>query len=167
MARARLRRGDRAQDHRGAAHLGCPLHRRDPGRRSVLSPGAPLTLKTRRPDLAPTSDPARCAPVRASSEEPGLYAEAAVDGAGATVWSPAADAARASLTVELGSATRVASVSPDWAVEPASYRVEVSADGRSWQGVGTGVPVRQVRLALRRQAGGELPALRELGVRAE
>lgn len=146
---------------------GAPFTVETPEGRSVLSPGAPLTLKTRRPDLAPTSDPARCAPVRASSEEPGLYAEAAVDGAGATVWSPAANAARASLTVELGSATRVASVSPDWVVEPASYRVEVSADGRSWQGVGTGVPVRQVRLALRRQAGGELPALRELGVRAE
>ncbi|MGA5292484.1 discoidin domain-containing protein [Streptomyces koyangensis] len=146
---------------------GAPFTVETPEGRFVLSPGAPLTLKTRRPDLAPTSDPARCAPVRASSEEPGLYAEAAVDGAGATVWSPAADAARASLTVELGSATRVASVSPDWAVEPASYQVEVSADGRDWQGVGTGVPVRQVRLALRRQAGGELPALRELGVRAE
>lgn len=146
---------------------GAPFTVETPEGRSVLSPGTPLTLKTRRPDLVPTSDPARCAPVRASSEEPGLYAEAAVDGAGATVWSPAADATRATLTAELGSPTRVASVTPDWAAEPASYQVEVSADGRSWQGVGTGVPVRQVRLTLRKEAGGELPALRELGVRVE
>ncbi|UYM26245.1 discoidin domain-containing protein [Streptomyces albus] len=88
--------------------------------------------------MAPTSDPARCAPVRADSEEPGLYAEAAVDGAGATVWSPAADATTATLTAELASPTRIASVTPDWAVEPASYRVEVSADGRSWQGSAPG-----------------------------
>ncbi|RZE62067.1 haloacid dehalogenase [Streptomyces albidoflavus] len=144
---------------------GAPFTVETPEGRSVLSPGVPLTLKTRRPDLAPTSDPARCAPVRADSEEPGLYAEAAVDGAGATVWSPAADAVGARLTAELASPTRVVSVTPEWAVEPASYRVEVSVDGRSWQGVGTGVPVRQVRLVLRRQVGAELPALRELGVR--
>ncbi|MFC7470594.1 discoidin domain-containing protein [Actinomadura keratinilytica] len=146
---------------------GAPFTVETPEGRSTLGSGAPLTLKTRRPDLAPTSDPARCAPVRASSEEPGLYAEAAVDGAGATVWSPAPDATTATLTAELASPTRVASVTPQWAVEPASYQVEVSADGRSWQGVGAGAPVRQVRLTLRREAGGELPALRELGVREE
>ncbi|MEY6569744.1 discoidin domain-containing protein, partial [Streptomyces sp. PGLac3x] len=119
-------------------------------------PAPPPPPNTPPPALAPTADPARCALVRADSEEPGLYAEAAVDGAGATVWSPATDATTATLTAELASPTRITSVTPDWAEEPASYRVEVSPDGRSWQGVGTGVPVRQVRLTLRRGAGGEL-----------
>ncbi|MFD6836825.1 discoidin domain-containing protein [Streptomyces diastaticus] len=146
---------------------GAPFTVETPEGRSTVSAEAPLTLRTRRPDLAPTTDPARCAPVHADSEEPGRYAEAAVDGAGATVWSPAADATTATLTAELVSPARITSVTPDWAQRPASYRVEVSADGRRWQGLGSGAPVRRIRLTLRKAADGELPALRELGARAE
>ncbi|NEE41727.1 haloacid dehalogenase, partial [Streptomyces sp. SID7982] len=138
---------------------GAPFTVETPEGRSTVSAEAPLTLRTRRPDLAPTTDPARCAPVHADSEEPGRYAEAAVDGAGATVWSPAADATTATLTAELVSPARITSVTPDWAQRPASYRVEVSADGRRWQGLGSGAPVRRIRLTLRKAADGELPAL--------
>ncbi|HZJ05350.1 MAG TPA: hypothetical protein VFD59_07755 [Nocardioidaceae bacterium] len=39
-----------------------------------------LPIPTRRPDLTPTTNVARCKPATASSEESGMYAEAAVDG---------------------------------------------------------------------------------------
>ncbi|MFE9019880.1 glycosyl hydrolase family 65 protein [Streptomyces sp. NPDC007808] len=108
-----------------------------------------VILKTRRPDLAPTADRARCRPVTATSAEPGAYAEAAVDGSAATVWSPAAE--RASLTVELGRAVRVGTVRPQWGKRPAAYAVEVSADGRAWHPV-DGSAVRFVRVSVRGEA---------------
>ena len=49
-----------------------------------LGSGGSLSVSTRRPDLAPTTNLARCNPATATSEEPGLYAEAAVDGSEAT-----------------------------------------------------------------------------------
>ncbi|MCM6772824.1 discoidin domain-containing protein [Nocardia sp. CDC159] len=95
-----------------------------------------LELTTRRPDLAPTEDAARCKPAAASSEQPGDYAAAAVDGDTATSWRP--DSARADLTVDLGSEVTVTRVAPRW-TEPApvSSSIVVSTDNRSWSAVVT------------------------------
>ncbi|MEU3054675.1 glycosyl hydrolase family 65 protein [Streptomyces griseus] len=108
-----------------------------------------LTLPTRRPDLTPTADAARCRPVTATSEAPGLYAEAAVDGAPATSWSP--DGATGSLTVDLGARPlRLTSVTPVWSdVPPASHTLETSVDGRFWRPYLAGDTARKVRVTVR------------------
>jgi hypothetical protein len=102
-----------------------------PAGTSVLRGGSPVTVATRRPDLEPTDDVARCKPATATSEETGLYAEAAVDGSDATVWAPTA--ATASLTVDLGARTQVGDVVPTWTDNPpASSRIFTSTDGTHW-----------------------------------
>ncbi|MFE9724518.1 glycosyl hydrolase family 65 protein [Streptomyces sp. NPDC005794] len=107
-----------------------------------------LTLPTRRPDLTPTPDAARCRPATATSEAPGLYAEAAVDGSPSTSWSP--DGATGTLTVALREATRIASLTPTWTdVAPASHTLETSLDGRTWRPYEPGATARQVRLTVR------------------
>lgn len=130
-----------------------------PKGRVTVAENAPAVLKTRRPDLTPTADLARCRPAKATSEDPGLYAAAAVDGNRVTAWSPTAD--KSSLTVDLGRRTKVGTVTPKWAVKPARHRVETSADGRSWHSPGT-EPVRYVRLTV--QAAEKAPELSELTV---
>ncbi|WP_327268394.1 discoidin domain-containing protein [Streptomyces sp. NBC_01218] len=106
-----------------------------------------LVLPTRRPDLAPTDDVARCRTVTASSEAPGLYAEAAVDGSPATAWSP--DGTTGTLTVRLDRALRIGSVTPLWsAVPPAGHTVEISVDGRSWRPYHPGATAREVRVTV-------------------
>lgn len=109
------------------------------GRRTVT--GAGLTLPTRRPDLTPTTDLARCKDARATSEDPGQYAGAAVDGNPATTWRPAAPGA--SLTVDLGGARPVQRVRVTGAKE---YRLATSVDGRSWAPFEAGADARYVRL---------------------
>ena len=92
---------------------------------------ATAKIPTRRPDLAPTDNLARCRPATASSEEAGEYAEAAVDGSAATVWSPTASPA--SLTVDLGKVTRISSVVTTWSVtKRPSSRILTSTDGTTW-----------------------------------
>ncbi|MCT2547293.1 discoidin domain-containing protein [Streptomyces atratus] len=120
---------------------------------TVHSPAGPrlltgtLTLPTRRPDLAATTDAARCRPATATSEAPGLYAAAAVDGSPATSWSP--DGAKGALTVDLGRAVAVTSAEPEWTdVRPSSYRLETSADGTRWQPYRAGAVARTVRLTV-------------------
>lgn len=108
-----------------------------------------VTLKTRRPDLTPTSDLARCRPTTATSAEPGLYPEAVVDGSPATVWSPGAE--RAALTVDLGRGVHVGTVRPTWRKRPESSTVEVSADGRAWHRTDASA-VRYVRVSVRGKA---------------
>lgn len=127
---------------------GAPFGIDTPQGRFTVGRDAPAVLKTRRPDREPTADLARCRPVRATSQEPGLYAEAAVDGSRATVWSPDTDADTASLTVDLGTPTRTGRITPQWSARPASSRVETSADGRTWAAPG-GDPVRWVRITVR------------------
>ncbi|MFI6641516.1 glycosyl hydrolase family 65 protein [Streptomyces sp. NPDC050504] len=127
-----------------------------------------LELPTRRPDLAPTANLARCRPARADSEQPGAYAEAAVDGSRATVWRPDAGGAggtravrAAALTVALGRAVPVASVTPSWkGAAPAAYAVETSRDAAHWGPLRPGARVSHVRLRVSGPAG-----LRELTVR--
>ncbi|MGW2178817.1 discoidin domain-containing protein [Streptomyces sp. NPDC001732] len=120
---------------------------------TVHSPAGPrtldrtLTLPTRRPDLARTADAARCRPATATSEAPGLYAVAAVDGSPVTAWSP--NGATGALTVDLGRADALASITPRWAdVHPSSYLLEVSADGVLWQPYRAGAVARLVRLTV-------------------
>jgi trehalose/maltose hydrolase-like predicted phosphorylase len=137
------------------------------GTRTVSSSA---TIPTRRPDLTPTDDLARCRPATASSEEAGMYAEAAVDGSTATVWSPTAGPA--TLTVDLGKVTRVSSVVADWSVKPAGARVLTSADGSTWTEAKVGstgklqgpVDARYVRVEAT-WSGTTNPGLRELTVR--
>jgi trehalose/maltose hydrolase-like predicted phosphorylase len=99
----------------------------------TVGAGAPFTVTTRRPDRTPTDDAARCEPAQASSEEPGMYAEAAVDGSAATIWAPDPATTTANLTVDLGRATTITRITPDWTdVRPSSYQVLVSLDGTNW-----------------------------------
>jgi F5/8 type C domain/Glycosyl hydrolase family 65, C-terminal domain len=132
--------------------------------------GSSATIPTRRPDLTATDDLARCRPATATSEEAGMYAEAAVDGSTATVWSPTASPA--SLTVDLGKVTRISSVVASWSAKPASSRILTSTDGVTWTEArvsSTGklqgpVDARHVRLEVT-SSGGSHPGLRELEVR--
>ncbi|GAA1352493.1 glycosyl hydrolase family 65 protein [Streptomyces beijiangensis] len=105
--------------------------------RVTLTQGAPFTLHTpqgdrrltttielptRRPDLTATGNTARCRPATATSEQPGLYAAAAVDGDPATTWSPESTAKTATLTVDLGPGARdKAKITPDWETRPTSF----------------------------------------------
>ncbi|MFJ8820435.1 discoidin domain-containing protein [Streptomyces sp. NPDC102467] len=109
------------------------------GRRRVTATG--LTLPTRRPDRAPTSDLARCRPATATSEDPGQYAGAAVDGNPATTWLPARPGA--ALTVDLGAERVLSGVSVTGA---RAYRVRMSVDGRRWVPFATGGAGRFVRV---------------------
>ena len=133
--------------------------------------GGSLSLPTRRPDQAPTSNLARCRAATATSEDPGMYAEAAVDGSEATVWAPE-EAATGSATVDLGRRVKVKSIAVHWtAARPASSSLETSLDGNTWTPVSTDasgrlknpVNARYVRLTLTRP-GTELTGVRELVV---
>ncbi|WP_326699627.1 discoidin domain-containing protein [Streptomyces sp. NBC_01754] len=124
-----------------------------------------LTLPTRRPDLTPTPNAARCRPATATSETPGLYAAAAVDGSPATAWSPQGTAG--TLTVDLGRAVRVTSVTPTWSdTAPATHTVETSPDGRTWRAFRTGDVARKVRLTVTSQDPGKPAGVSELVVGA-
>ncbi len=150
---------------------GLPFTVESPEGRRTVSRGTPLTLKTRRPDLVATDNAARCAPSQATSEEPGLYAEAAVDGNRATVWAP--DAAQGSLTADLGRPTRIARIGIVWSEPPpASFQILVSPDGDSWTPVDAGAigalpqPVvgRYVRVEVQGPSADRRTGIRELEV---
>ncbi len=122
-----------------------------------------LTLPTRRPDLTPTPNAARCRPVTATSEAPGLYAAAAVDGSPSTAWSP--QGAAGTLTVDLGRAAGVTSVTPAWSdVAPAAYTVETSPDGRTWGPFRAGDVARKVRMTVTSDDPGKPAGVTELAV---
>jgi trehalose/maltose hydrolase-like predicted phosphorylase len=116
-----------------------------------VSAGKPLTIKTRRPDLTPTTDPLRCQAATASSAHAGAPALAAVDGSPATDWEPTA--LPATLTIPLKSTRTVSGATLRWGVTyppapkpnvhpPAkpvttrratTFELLGSADGRHWQ----------------------------------
>lgn len=90
-----------------------------------------VTLPTRRPDLAPSSNVARCANAAASSEEPGYYAEAATDGDEATLWRP--KGMRGTLTVDLRKERSLSRARIVWErPAAASARLWCSRDGTSF-----------------------------------
>ena len=131
---------------------GPPVRVESPAGTQTLRPGAPLVLQTRRPDLTPTDDVARCQPVSAdpATAEP---AESAVDGTDITQW--IGPAAAASLRVDLGRAVPLGSVAVTRApvttfpappgggkgttvpTRSAGERVEASVDGTTWRVLGT------------------------------
>lgn len=138
---------------------------------AVVSTGAPLTIKTRRPDLVPTDNLARCQPAKASSEEPGLYAEAAVDGSHATAW--ALDEQAGSLTVDLGRRKRIANIAVTWTTTlPASSQILTSLDGHRWTAAAVGadgtlapaVNARYVRVEVTRALPTDRVGIREVAV---
>ncbi|MEU1627556.1 discoidin domain-containing protein [Streptomyces sp. NPDC020096] len=135
--------------------------------KQVVSRSVPAVLKTRRPDLAATTDVARCAKATASSEQPGMYAEAAVDGNTTTAWVP--NGTHGTLTVDLGRTVRIAGISPRWtATRPASYSVWTSLDGRHWTGwPGGASSARYVRVTLRAASSKSHPGIAELTVRQD
>ena len=73
-----------------------------PTGKARVTAGKPLRLTTRRPDLAPTGNAARCATAQASSEAAGYHPAAAVDGNATTAWTATQPAAN--LTVRLPAA---------------------------------------------------------------
>lgn len=128
---------------------GAPMRIETPEGDKIVSRGVPAVLKTRRPDRTATPDAARCTPATATSQEPGMYAGAAVDGNSTTAWVP--DAATGTLTVDLGRPTLVGRITPHWtSTRPKSYRVEVSRDGKHWTGTGYAgrSPARYVRVTV-------------------
>jgi trehalose/maltose hydrolase-like predicted phosphorylase len=118
------------------------------GTSRVVPVGETLTLPTRRPDLEPTTDLARCRPATASSSRSGADVLAAVDGSPATAWQPRQVAA--TLLVALARAAVIRSVALQWGehytspqagangpavastLRATSYDLLVSADGRTW-----------------------------------
>ncbi|WP_369217309.1 discoidin domain-containing protein, partial [Streptomyces flavofungini] len=127
---------------------GEPFEIETPQGRQLVGPDAPAHLKTRRPDLEPTGNLARCRTAKATSEQSGQYAEAALDGSTATAWVPGTG--RAELTADLGRPTRISRVTPRWTdVRPDSYEVRTSLDGRHWHAVREGGGVaRHVRVTV-------------------
>ncbi len=150
---------------------GSPLPVHSPAGTQTVGSGSSLTLPTRRPDLTETDNLARCRPATATSEEAGMYAEAAVDGSAATIWAPAD--AGASLTADLGSVRQISHVSVSWTdTLPASSRIETSGDGTTWTPASadaTGrlsrpVRTRYVRVSMTRADGADRTGIRELVV---
>lgn len=102
----------------------------------TVAPGGSTTIATRRPDLQPTSDLARCQQVNASSFVPGDDPVAAVDGSTATPWE--ATGPQATLTVQLAKKTNIDSVTVTRGSSGSfGYSVETSTDGSNWHVVAT------------------------------
>ena len=148
------------------------------GRTTTVAAGDSLELPTRRPDLAPSDDLARCRPVTASSADPSHPPVGAVDGDTGTAWQ--ANGSNAWLQVDLGADRPVGHVDVDWAGAPATVEgVLVSPDGRAWRPAGVvdasrgtsrdtftlaSVTTRYLRLQLVAPRGGSPPAIAELRV---
>jgi len=150
---------------------GEPVNVESPEGVTLLREGAPLTLKTRRPDLTLTDNLARCKPAQASSEEPGLYAEAAVDGSQATAW--ALDADDGNLTVDLGNSQPITTIAVSWTTTPpSSWSILTSLDGLTWTPatvaadgtLATPVEARYVRVELTRAVPTDRVGIREVAI---
>ncbi len=129
---------------------GPPLPVTISGSSHTIAPGVTLTVPTRRPDLTPTTDLARCQPATASSAQPGADPLAAVDGSLATGWQP--EQITASIDVPLTHAAVISRATLDWGqqwppqpapnVHPpagpvktlraSSYDLVISVNGRDW-----------------------------------
>ena len=91
-------------------------------------------MPTRRPDLQPTTDLARCAAVTADGTDPSYPATGAVDGSPITSWQ--AKSAQASLVADLGAARTLAHATLSWDASRATdYTLSVSTDGTTWRQV--------------------------------
>ena len=119
----------------------------------VAAAGSPVVVPTRRPDLRPTADVARCDDAVGSSFRPGAPSLAAVDGSPATGWQPVS--LPATLTVPLRGAGTIDRAALHWGrlwppapapnvppppgpvkvLRPSSYTVAVSVNGSDWRTV--------------------------------
>jgi hypothetical protein len=120
------------------------------GTSHTITPGTTLTVPTRRPDLMPTTDLARCQPATATSAQPGADPLAAVDGSPATGWQP--EQITATFTVPLAHAAVINRATLEWGrqwppqpapnVHPpagpvktlraSSYDLVASVNGKNW-----------------------------------
>jgi hypothetical protein len=156
---------------------GAALPVQTPAGSQTVAPGGSIIMPTRRPDLQPTADLARCQSVTASSFVPGDEPVAAVDGSTATPW--AATGPQATLTVKLAQASKIRSITVTRAATSAfSYKVETSSDGSSWKVIASSpssttgtdrftfapAKVEFVRLDFPGGAGASAPEIDELSV---
>lgn len=106
-----------------------------PGGLRRLTAGAPLVLATRKPDLIPTDNIARCQTATATSAFAAYPPVGAVDGSIATSWSPIGG--KGALTVDLGKPVHLARIAVARGEGSAfGYTVDASADGDHWWTVG-------------------------------
>jgi trehalose/maltose hydrolase-like predicted phosphorylase len=114
---------------------GSSLPLQTPGGTKTVTTGHSVTIPTRRPDMQPTNDLARCQSVTASSWVPGNEPVAAVDGSPATPWVPTSP--QGNLTVHLAKTATINKVTVDRNTAAYGYTVETSTDGSTWHTVGT------------------------------
>jgi hypothetical protein len=151
---------------------------RTPSGQQTVASGHTVTIPTRRPDLQPTTDLARCQPVTAISSVPGNDPVAAVDGGPATAWMAAQPAATLTLTLAHPASVNSVTVTRGPGFGAFSYSVQVSSDGTHWQTVATAaahssgidqfsfapVAAHYVRLAFPGGSGAAPPDIGELSV---
>ncbi|HEY4146785.1 glycosyl hydrolase family 65 protein [Pinirhizobacter sp.] len=102
----------------------------------MLESGTPLVLDTRKPDLQPTDNLARCQATSATSAIAANPPVAAVDGSIATSWMPVAG--KGTLNIALGKPAVITSVQlTRGAGETFHYTVDASSDGQTWWPVGS------------------------------
>jgi trehalose/maltose hydrolase-like predicted phosphorylase len=119
-----------------ALNSGAPLPVITPSGAKTVQPGAALTIPTRRSDLVPTDDLARCRQITATSSLPGSPAVAAVDGSPATAW--VASEPRATLTVALASPATLGAIKVvRGSSDPMPYSIQASSDGVQWKTIAT------------------------------
>jgi trehalose/maltose hydrolase-like predicted phosphorylase len=107
-----------------------------PGGLKTVHLGTALILPTRRPDLLPTDDLARCRPITATSSLPGSPPVAAVDGSPSTSWVAAEP--QATLTVKLAALAALGKIEVvRGSSDSFPYSVETSSDGFQWKTIAT------------------------------
>jgi hypothetical protein len=134
---------------------GAPLPVKTPQGLKTVRRGHPLTLATRRPDLAKSSNLVQCGHTVASTSQPGAPALAAVDGSPSTDWQPVVPSATLTATVSGAGKSKIRAISLRWGrmwpaapgpnippppapvtvLRPASYSVLVSTNGHTWRRV--------------------------------
>lgn len=115
---------------------GAPLPVITPAGAKTVEPGAVLILPTRRSDLLPTDDLARCRQITATSSLPGSPPVAAVDGSPSTAW--VATEPKATLTVKLATPVKLGKIKVvRGSGDPFPYSVETSSDGIAWKTIAT------------------------------
>jgi len=115
---------------------GAPLPVITPAGAKTVKPGAALILPTRRSDILPTDDLARCREITATSSLPGSPPVAAVDGSPSTAWVAAEP--KATLTVKLATPVKLGKIKVvRGSGDPFPYSVETSSDGIAWKTIAT------------------------------
>jgi hypothetical protein len=145
-------------------HSGAPLPVSTAPGEATVRPGHPLTISTPGATASHSgTDPLLCGAASASNTAPGAPALAAVDGSDATDWQPTK--LPATLTAPVSGRRALSSVTVRWGrawppvlkpnvppkpgpvqtLRSRDYKVQVSADGRTWKTVAT-VTTRSPRL---------------------